>query len=121
MFGQLLNATSGITYTTTEKTNWRCMLDLAEVNNNVNLHTADIVKDVKVPIKTSTVILGPEGGGSAVQMDRVAELGGGTYTKANDTAALVSAMTRTINSALDQSGILASPGVAINLNVGMEI
>ncbi|MDO9177301.1 MAG: PilC/PilY family type IV pilus protein [Agitococcus sp.] len=109
-----LVATTGTTYDSMEELNWRCILDLANTNNKTSLHTADIVKDVKVPIKTSTVILGPEGGGSEIQMRRAAALGGGTYTKANDTAALVSAMTRTINSALDQSGILASPGVAIN-------
>ena len=115
----LLDSTiSSETFDDTEKLNWRCMFDLAKFSNQTKT-SATAVNGVTVPIKTSTVILGPEGGAttpskSGVAMKRVAELGGGTYQNAKNTQDLVNAMTKTINSALDQSGVLASPGVAIN-------
>jgi type IV pilus assembly protein PilY1 len=47
-------------------------------------------------------------------MQAVATAGQGTHYNATDTAALVQAISRTIDDAASRSGTIAAPGVAVN-------
>ena len=73
---------------------WLCSLQLASINKTPSTRNVagNPINSIVAPIKTSTVILGPEGDESEVEMKRVARVGGGSYTKANNTQALVDAL-----------------------------
>ncbi|PTQ90677.1 PilC/PilY family type IV pilus protein [Agitococcus lubricus] len=94
---------------TSSKTDWRCMMYLARyaklTNNRVNS-----------PIRTNTVIFGPEGtnGVTGANMAKVASLGDGKYYQATDENKLITAILETISSAIDFSGSISAPGVAVN-------
>ena len=97
---------SGTSGTAISAKNWDCMKKLATYSK------ADTNRLGK-PILTNTVILGPEAG-AITNMRAVAAAGGGEFYNASDTAALVNAITRTIEAATNRSGTLAAPGVAVN-------
>jgi len=86
--------------------NWQCMTKLAQYNNTA---TNRLTK----PIRTNTVILGPLDS-ARTNMMAVAAAGGGTFYEAQNTAALVNAISNTLSDAANRSGSLAAPGVAVN-------
>ncbi len=98
------------------KATWLCSLHIASINKTPSTRNVvgNPINSIVAPIKTSTVILGPEGGDSEDEMKRVARVGGGSYTKANNTQKLVDALSDVLNKAIEGENVLASPGVAIN-------
>lgn len=91
---------------TADQTDWRCMLDLARYNATTTA--------TKRRVNTNTVIFGPLAGDSEKNMQQVANFGQGKYYKAGDEAALVNAVTETINDLLEISGTISAPGVSVN-------
>lgn len=100
---------SGTTCSTSSNSStrqWDCMKKLAEYNARLN-------NRINKPIRTNTLILGPLDSARA-NMQAVATAGQGTHYDATDTAALVQAISRTIDDAASRSGTIAAPGVAVN-------
>ena len=86
--------------------NWDCMKKLAEYNVRLN-------NRIGKPIRTNTVILGPLDS-ARTNMQAVATAGQGQFYEATNTAALVNAISRTIDDAASRSGTISAPGVAVN-------
>ncbi|RZU47482.1 PilC-like protein with beta-propeller domain [Fluviicoccus keumensis] len=87
--------------------NWYCMFDLAAFN-------AKPTNPVGVRLRSNTVLFGPLATDAEANMKQMADLGQGTYYKAGDEAALVNALSDTLNSLLLAGASVAAPGVAVN-------
>jgi len=85
---------------------WDCMRKLAEYNTR-------LTNRIQKPIRTNTLILGPLDS-ARTNMAAVAAAGQGTHYDATSTAALVQAISRTIDDAASRSGTISAPGVAVN-------
>lgn len=104
---EIINSGSSCSSSSNDATRqWDCMKKLAEYNVRQN-------NRINKPIRTNTVILGPLPSASD-NMQEVARLGQGAHYEATDTAALVEAISRTIDDAASRSGTIAAPGVAVN-------
>lgn len=103
---QIIVGDSCPTSGSTGDVNWACMKKLAEYNVRAD-------NRIGKSIRTSTVILGPLA--SAIDnMEEIARIGQGTAYTATNTAALVAAISETINNASSSSGTISAPGVAVN-------
>lgn len=91
---------------------WDCMLKLADYN--VSNKTGAAVPLPKKRVRTNTVILGPLGGTAETQMKAVAAAGQGQYYKAENVEQLITAISETIDDALELSGTITAAGVAVN-------
>lgn len=98
---------SSYVYGTSQGENWRCMLATAEWG-------LKSTNQVKSRIRTNTVLFGEDDANTTGNMRQVAKFGGGSFYKAGDEAALVNALTETVNALLDVSGTITAPGVAVN-------
>jgi type IV pilus assembly protein PilY1 len=103
---EIIGTGSCTSSTNTSRMNWDCMKKLAEYN---------ISQDNRIgkPIRTNTVLLGPDSGARS-GMEEVAVAGQGSFYEATGTAALVNAISRTIDDAASRSGTISAPGVAVN-------
>ncbi|MDO8331473.1 MAG: PilC/PilY family type IV pilus protein [Fluviicoccus sp.] len=108
--GRACTVPAGTTVTgTADVTDWKCMMDLADTMSNTTKNP------LGVSVKTNSVFLGPDASAAAKSnMGKVATLGGGNFYTAANTQDLVDALTRTITDAISNTGLIASPGVAVN-------
>lgn len=94
---------------TSDVNDWRCMMDLASTLVNTTKNP------LGVSIKTNSVFLGPDASATdKANMGKVATLGGGNFYNATSSQQIVDALTRTIADAISNTGLIASPGVAVN-------
>ncbi|HEX5361032.1 MAG TPA: hypothetical protein VFW49_08105, partial [Fluviicoccus sp.] len=87
--------------------NWYCMFGLAQYNASASNRAG-------VRIRTNTVLFGPLATDAAENLKKMADLGQGNYYKAGDEAALVNALTETLNALISAGNSIAAPGVAVN-------
>jgi len=87
--------------------NWYCMFDLAQYNALPTNRSG-------IRLRTNTVLFGPLATDAAANLKKMADLGQGNYYKAGDEAALVNALTETLNALISSGASVAAPGVAVN-------